>query len=97
VLRLQGFLRRNGHPHQLLSPETDTHARVLIERFHIDPGELPIVLCPGGQLLRNPGEDELARCLGLVRISERRDWRRPGACTITSGSMHGGDSRLTTL
>jgi len=52
VLRLQGFLRRNGHPHQLLSPETDTHARVLIERFHIDPGELPIVLCPGGQLLR---------------------------------------------
>jgi thioredoxin reductase (NADPH) len=67
VLRLQGFLRRNGHPYQLLSPETDTHARVLIERFHIDPGELPIVLCPGGQLLRNPGEDELARCLGLVR------------------------------
>src|SRR5205085_11097580 len=34
---------------------------------HIDPGELPIVLCPSGQLLRNPGEDELARCLGLVR------------------------------
>jgi len=24
------------------------------------------VLCPGGQLLRNPGEDELARLLGLV-------------------------------
>jgi thioredoxin reductase (NADPH) len=27
---------------------------------------LPIVLCPGGQLLRNPGEIELARCIGLV-------------------------------
>jgi thioredoxin reductase (NADPH) len=67
VLRLQGFLRRNGHPHQLLNPETDPSAKVLIERFHIDPGELPIVLCPGGQLLRNPGETELARCLGLVR------------------------------
>jgi thioredoxin reductase (NADPH) len=40
---------------------------MLIERFHIDPGQLPIVLCPSGQLLRNPGEDELARCLGLVR------------------------------
>jgi len=23
-------------------------------------------LCPNGQLLRNPGETELARCLGLV-------------------------------
>jgi thioredoxin reductase (NADPH) len=67
VLRLQGFLRRNGHPHQLLNPEIDAPARVLIERFHIDPGQLPIVLCPSGQLLRNPGEDELARCLGLVR------------------------------
>ena len=67
VLRLQGFLRRNGHPHQLLNPETDPPAKVLIERFHIDPGQLPIVLCPSGQLLRNPGEDELARCLGLVR------------------------------
>src|SRR6266581_3547588 len=67
VLRLEGFLRRNGHPHQLLNPETDAPAKVLIERFHIDPGQLPIVLCPSGQLLRNPGEDELARRLGLVR------------------------------
>lgn len=67
VLRLQGFLRRNGHPFQLLNPETDTEAKALIERFHVDPGQLPIVLCPGGQLLRNPSEDELARCIGLVR------------------------------
>jgi len=67
VLRLQGFLRRNGHPVQLLNPETDDEAKVLIERFHIDPGQLPIVLCPGGQMLRNPSEDELARCVGLVR------------------------------
>jgi thioredoxin reductase (NADPH) len=66
VLRLESFLRRNGHPHQLLNPETDAEAKALIERFHVDPGQLPIVLCPGGQLLRNPGEDELARCIGLV-------------------------------
>ncbi len=66
VLRLQGFLRRNGHPHQLLDPETDTCAKALIERFHVDPGQLPIVLCPNGQLLRNPSENELARSIGLV-------------------------------
>jgi thioredoxin reductase (NADPH) len=66
VLRLRGFLRRNGHPHQQLDPETDAEAKALIERFHVDPGQLPIVLCPGGQLLRNPGENELARCIGLV-------------------------------
>jgi thioredoxin reductase (NADPH) len=66
VLRLRGFLRRNGHPHQQLDPETDADAKALIERFHVDPGQLPIVLCPSGQLLRNPGENELARCIGLV-------------------------------
>jgi len=66
VLRLEIFLRRNGHPHQLLNPASDAAAQALIERFHVDPGQLPIVLCPGGQLLRNPGEDELARCVGLV-------------------------------
>ena len=66
VLRLEVFLRRNGHPHQLLNPEADAEARALIERFHVDPGQLPIVLCPSGQLLRNPSEGELARCIGLV-------------------------------
>src|SRR5467141_3750651 len=66
VLRLEGFLRRNGHPRQRLDPETDPEAKALIERFHVDAGELPIVLCPGGQLLRNPTEIELARCIGLV-------------------------------
>ena len=67
VLRLQSFLRGNGQPHQLLNPETDASAKALIERFHIDPGQLPIVLCPSGEFLNNPSEDKLARCLGLVR------------------------------
>lgn len=66
LLRLEGFLARNGHPHQQLDPVSDPTARALIERFHVDPGELPIVLCPDGTLLRNPTEACLARCLGLV-------------------------------
>jgi thioredoxin reductase (NADPH) len=66
VLRLENFLHRNGHPFQTLSSETDTDAKALVERFHVDPGQLPIVLCPDGQLLRNPSESELARCIGLV-------------------------------
>src|SRR5258708_7220892 len=66
VLRLANFLRRNGHPFQLLSPEDDSCAQTLIERFEVEPEELPIVLCPGGQLLRNPDENALARCIGLV-------------------------------
>jgi thioredoxin reductase (NADPH) len=66
VLRLVNFLRRNGHPYRQLDPQEDSCARTLIERFEVSPEELPIVLCPAGQLLRNPSEDQLARCIGLV-------------------------------
>jgi thioredoxin reductase (NADPH) len=66
VLRLEGFLARNATPRMRLDPETDPEARALVERFHVDPGQLPIVICPGGEMLRNPSEDELARCIGLV-------------------------------
>src|SRR5277367_4450711 len=66
VLRLEGFLTRNGHPHQRFDPKADHCAQTLIERFRIASRELPIVLCPDGRLLRNPGEVELARCIGLV-------------------------------
>jgi thioredoxin reductase (NADPH) len=66
TLRLEVFLRRAGHPYRRLDSDGEPEARCLLERFQLDPGALPIVLCPGGQLLRNPGETELARCLGLV-------------------------------
>lgn len=66
VLRLINFLRRNGNPYLRLDPDTDTGAKALIERFDVELDALPIVLCPGGQLLRNPSEDQLARCIGLV-------------------------------
>jgi thioredoxin reductase (NADPH) len=67
VLRLSGFLGSNGHPHHTLDPDTDACARTLLERFHMEPAHLPIVLCPNGELLRRPSEVELARCIGLVR------------------------------
>lgn len=67
VLRLEGFLRRSGLPHRALDSDTDPCAKTLIERFHVDPHHLPIVLCPNGKLLHNPGENELARCVGLLR------------------------------
>jgi thioredoxin reductase (NADPH) len=66
VLRLTNFLRRNGHPYRTLDPSADNCAQMLVERFNVTSEELPIVLCSGGQLLRNPAEAQLARCVGLV-------------------------------
>jgi len=66
VLRLVNFLRRNGHPYQRLDPVEDSCARTLVERFQVTQEELPIVLCSSGKLLRNPDENQLGRCVGLV-------------------------------
>jgi thioredoxin reductase (NADPH) len=66
VLRLEGFLSRNGQPHQRLDPDSDPGAKTLLERFHIAASELPIVVCPNGEVLRNPTENALAACIGLI-------------------------------
>lgn len=70
VLRLEGFLARNGHPHHHLDPDSDACAQTLLDRFQVTAAELPIVLCPQGQLLRNPSESQLARCIGLDRVAD---------------------------
>ena len=67
MLRLENFLRRNGHPHRVLDADNDGCAQTLLKRFTIQTEHLPIVLCPGGQILRNPSEGDLARCIGLLK------------------------------
>ena len=67
VLRLGSFLDRNGHPHQILDPASDANAKTLVEQLKLSPSDLPLVVCPTGQRLHNPSENELATCLGLVK------------------------------
>jgi thioredoxin reductase (NADPH) len=64
VLRLQGFLRRNGYPYQTLDPIDGGRP---LEQFHVTPADLPIVVCTDGTVLRNPSESQLARCIGLLQ------------------------------
>jgi len=66
VARLRNFLSRNGIPHHLLDVDNDPDAQALIERYAPRPEHLPLVLCPDGAVLRNPGESELARCIGML-------------------------------
>jgi thioredoxin reductase (NADPH) len=67
IVRLQGFLTRNGNPHHLLDPATDHDAAEIIARYSPSPADLPLVMAPDGTVLRNPSESELARALGMVR------------------------------
>ena len=67
VIRLQGFLTRNGYPHHLLDPASDHDADELIARYSPSPTDWPLVVVTDGTVLRNPGETELARAIGMIR------------------------------
>src|SRR6202020_1080206 len=67
VIRLQGFLTRNGMPHHLLDPERDHDAAELIARYSPSPTDWPLAVAQDGTVPRNPSESELARATGMVR------------------------------
>src|SRR5262249_42205523 len=67
MVRLENFLRRNGHPHRMLDPAVDSGAADVVAKISPGPSELPLVICPNGDVLRNPSESELAHALGLLR------------------------------
>jgi len=65
-IRLQGFLTRNGYPFTVMDADADEEARAAIERFAVQPHELPLMICPNGKLLRRPTDAEAAVCLGIM-------------------------------
>jgi thioredoxin reductase (NADPH) len=65
TLRLQQFLTRNAFPFVNLDVNTDQSVQALLERFHIDVGDIPVVLCRGEVVLKNPSNEEVAACLGM--------------------------------
>ena len=66
LIRLQGFLGRNGYPYTVLDPAEDPEAKALIDRAGVSEDELPVMFCPNGQVLRRPTDAEAAACLGIT-------------------------------
>jgi thioredoxin reductase (NADPH) len=65
TLRLREFLGRNGYPHTYVDLDTDKMSQELLDRFEVKLAEVPVVICDGRAVLRNPSTQELADCLGL--------------------------------
>src|SRR5262249_43554255 len=65
TLRLREFLSRNGHPHRYVDLDTDERSQAMLDHFQIKLEEVPVVICNGREVLRNPTPAELADCLGL--------------------------------
>src|SRR3984885_4524270 len=73
TLRLQQFLTRNSFPYVNLDVNTDQAVHALMERFHVTADDVPVVLCRGAVVLKNPSNEEVAACLGMnQRIDDAR-------------------------
>ncbi len=65
TLRIKEFLMRNGHPYSYIDLEHDPDVQNMLDSFHLAAGEIPVVVCRGQVVLRNPSKQEIADCLGF--------------------------------
>jgi thioredoxin reductase (NADPH) len=76
TLRLREFLSRNGHPHHYVDLDVDKGSQEMLDRFHVSVEEIPVVICNGTTVLKNPTTHQLAQCLGLnkgIEATQVRD------------------------
>ncbi|HEY5061865.1 MAG TPA: FAD-dependent oxidoreductase [Gemmatimonadaceae bacterium] len=65
TLRAREFLTRNGHPFHWIDLDTDPGVQQLLDHLAIGPADIPVLLCRGNVVLRNPTNDQIADCLGF--------------------------------
>jgi thioredoxin reductase (NADPH) len=65
TLRVKEFLMRNGHPYSSIDLDRDPDVENLLDHFKITPKDVPVVICRGTVVLRNPSNREIADCLGF--------------------------------
>jgi len=65
TLRIKEFLTRNSHPYSYLDLDADADVQVLLDRFHVDIAEIPVLICRGQSVMRNPSNQQIAGCLGF--------------------------------
>ncbi|MER9832518.1 FAD-dependent oxidoreductase [Mesorhizobium sp. M0134] len=65
MVRLRGFLARNGFPHVVLDVSVDERARAFVAQMQPGGATLPLVVCADGSTLRCPDDAALAHCIGI--------------------------------
>lgn len=63
--RIRAFLTANGHPYTFVDLDRDATAQELLDRFRIPLADVPVVICRGRVVLRNPTNAQMAECLGF--------------------------------
>jgi thioredoxin reductase (NADPH) len=65
TLRIKEFLTRNSQPYAYMELERDPDAEEMMHAFHFGASDVPVVICRGQNVLRNPQNHKLAQCLGF--------------------------------
>jgi thioredoxin reductase (NADPH) len=65
TLRVKEFLTRNGHPYAYIDLDRDADVQALLDHFHVGVADVPVLICRGEVVLRNPANSEIADCLGF--------------------------------
>jgi thioredoxin reductase (NADPH) len=65
TLQIREFLTRNGHPYTVRDLDSDAESQELLDQFHLTVADVPVVICRGKTVLKNPTIQQLADCLGL--------------------------------
>jgi thioredoxin reductase (NADPH) len=71
TLRVKEFLTRNGHPFVYIDLDHDSDAQETLDRFHVSAADVPVLICGGSTVLRNPDNQEIANCLGFNDAVDR--------------------------
>src|SRR2546430_11729098 len=75
TLHIREFLTRNGHPYTQRDLDTDPESQELLDHFHLSAQDVPVVICRGTTVLKNPTIQQLADCLGLNSTLDRTQIR----------------------
>ena len=75
TLSVKEFLTRNGHPFHYIDLDRDADAQELLDRFHIEAGDVPVLICGNDNVLRNPTNARIAECLGFNDAIDPADLR----------------------
>src|SRR5262249_37271655 len=65
TFRIKEFLTRNYQPYSYVDLDRDTDVQKLLDHFHVEITELPVLICRGKVVLRNPSNQEIVNCLGF--------------------------------
>lgn len=65
TLRIKEFLSRNGYPYHYVDLEVDAGVQDILDHFDVKVEEVPVIICRGEIVMRNPSNQQVADCLGF--------------------------------